>query len=64
MMVRETNSGKIFAAKKLWFKATDSASVRRKRWEELTEEYQKIIKFKHVSYRFVVSVPGALITIF
>ena len=55
MMVRETKSGKVFAAKELWFKATDSASERRKRWEELTEEYQKIVKLKHVSHRFGVS---------
>lgn len=55
MMVRESKSGKVFAAKELWFKATDSASKRRKRWEELTAEYQKIVKLKHVSYRFGVS---------
>ena len=64
MMVRETNSGKIFAAKKLWFKITDSANIRRKRWKELTKKYQKIIKFKHVSYRFKISVSYILITIF
>lgn len=55
MMVRELKSGKAFAAKELWFKSTDSASKRRKRWEQLTEEYQKIVKLKHVSHRFGVS---------
>jgi serine/threonine protein kinase len=55
MMVRESKSGKVFAAKELWFKATDSASERRKRWEALTGEYQKIVQLKHVSHLFGVS---------
>lgn len=49
-MAWEANSNKVFAAKELWFKASDSASQRRRRWEELSGEYDKIVKLQHVCH--------------
>ena len=49
MKVVEVHSKKIYAAKEPYFKATDSASEVRKRWEESKVEYEKLVKLKHVS---------------
>lgn len=53
MKVRELRSQKIFAAKVPHFKASDSASEVRNRWELLTKEFQKIVRLQHVSDSFV-----------
>ncbi|PNY27177.1 Protein kinase-like domain protein [Tolypocladium capitatum] len=47
MKVKELRTGKSFAAKVPHYKTSDPAGKVRKRWESLTDEFQKLVKLKH-----------------
>ena len=51
MMVEEWTSGEILGAKELYCRVNDDAGAVRKRWEELTKEFENIIKLDHLSAR-------------
>lgn len=51
MMVEERTSGEIFGAKEPFYRINDDPETVRKRWEELSKEFENIIKLDHVSGR-------------
>lgn len=56
MMVEERTSGKIFGAKESYYRINDDPGTVRKRWEELSREFENIVKLDHVSARRSVNV--------
>lgn len=48
MKVKELKTKRIFAAKEPHYKESDTPGVVRKRWEALSDEFQKLMKLKHV----------------
>lgn len=58
--VKELRSGKSFAAKVAHHKLSDPAGQVRRLWESLTDEFQKLVRLRHVCQPDLVHLPFSL----